>query len=210
MAVLEAFGYGRAASSICLWCRAVSRERLVEAFTCLAEQDPVLRPARSRDRRDDLTEVELDDVGEHRLLGVLVVPKALLAGVGLDELDLLGRPPRELEVAQRLGVDREDRHGRAELGRHVADRCAVGERQIRETGAEELDEAPDHALGAEQFGDRKDEVGGRCPFAHRAVELEPDDLRHEHRQRLAEHRRFSLDAADAPAENPEAVDHRRV
>src|SRR3712207_7814543 len=39
---------------------------------------------------------------------------------------------------------------------------------------------------------------------------EAEHLRDEHRHRLAEHRRLRLDAADAPAEHAEAVDHRRV
>jgi hypothetical protein len=42
------------------------------------------------------------------------------------------------------------------------------------------------------------------------VQLEPDDLGNEHRDRLAEHRGFGLDAADAPAHDAEAVDHRGV
>ena len=41
-------------------------------------------------------------------------------------------------------------------------------------------------------------------------QLEADDLRDEHRERLAEHRRLGLDPADAPAEHAEAVHHRRV
>src|SRR6185437_13998223 len=36
------------------------------------------------------------------------------------------------------------------------------------------------------------------------------DLRYEHRERLAEHRRFGLDAADTPAEDTEPVHHRGV
>ena len=53
-------------------------------------------------RRLDVAEVELDGVGVGRLLGVLVVPEALLLGVGLDELDELLRAPGEGQVAQRL------------------------------------------------------------------------------------------------------------
>jgi hypothetical protein len=43
-----------------------------------------------------------------------------------------------------------------------------------------------------------------------AGQLEADDFGDQHRNRLAEHRRFRLDAADAPAEHAEAVDHRGV
>ena len=43
-----------------------------------------------------------------------------------------------------------------------------------------------------------------------ALELETNDMWNQHRDRLSEHCRFCLDAADAPAQNSEAVDHRRV
>ena len=97
----------------------------------LGQRDPVLRALGAGDARDHLGQVELDLVGVRRLLGVLVVPEPLLLGVGLDERDQLLRPAGELQVAQRLGVDREDRARRAELRRHVADRRPVGERQPR-------------------------------------------------------------------------------
>ena len=58
--------------------------------------------------------------------------------------------------------------------------------------------------------DGEDEVGRGRALAQRAGQPEADDLRHEHRERLAEHRRLGLDPADAPAEHAEAVDHRRV
>ena len=76
--------------------------------------------------------------------------------------------------------------------------------------AEVLDELPDDAGLAQDLVDREDEVGRRRAFGERAVEAEADDLRHEHRDRLAEHRGLGLDPADAPAEDAEAVDHRRV
>ena len=50
----------------------------------------------------------------------------LLPAVGLDEVDLSARATRELEIAQRLAIDREDAARRTVLGRHVADRRTVG------------------------------------------------------------------------------------
>ena len=76
--------------------------------------------------------------------------------------------------------------------------------------AEVLDELPDHARLAQDLGDGQDEVGRGRALGQRAGQLEADDLRHEHRERLAEHRRLGLDPADAPAEHAEAVHHRRV
>ena len=48
------------------------------------------------------------------------------------------------------------------------------------------------------------------PSRHLAGQLEADDLRREHVDRLAEHDRFRLDPADAPPQHAEPVDHRRV
>ena len=48
------------------------------------------------------------------------------------------------------------------------------------------------------------------PSLQLARELEADHLGQQHRKRLAEHGGFGLDAADAPAEHGEAVDHGRV
>ena len=42
------------------------------------------------------------------------------------------------------------------------------------------------------------------------MEPEADDLRHEHRDRLAEHRSLGLDASHTPTQHAEPVDHRRV
>ena len=91
-------------------------ERQPERRLGLGQRDAVLRALRAGQRRHDLAEVELERLGVRRLLGVRVVPQALLAR---------RRPRRarccsfgaagELEVAQRLRVDREDRAGRAEL-----------------------------------------------------------------------------------------------
>ena len=48
------------------------------------------------------------------------------------------------------------------------------------------------------------------PSLQRAGQAHADDVRRQQRQRLVEHRRLGLDAADAPAEHAEPVDHRGV
>ena len=40
--------------------------------------------------------------------------------------------------------------------------------------------------------------------------MHADDVRRQEINRLPEHARLGFDAADAPADNAEAVDHRRV
>ncbi len=60
---------------------------------------------------------------------------------------------------------------------------------------------------AQHLGDGEHQVGGGGAGLELAGELEADDARDQHGDRLAEHRGLGLDAADAPAEDAEAVDH---
>ena len=185
-------------------------ERHPERRLRLGQRHAVLRALRARQRRHDVAEVELQRLRVGRLLRAGVVPQPLLARVRLDQLDPLLRAAGELEVAQRLGVDREHRARRAELRAHVADRRAVGERQVRHARAVELDELADHAVLAQHLGDGEHEVGRGRSLRQLAGQPEADHARDQHRHRLAEHRRLGLDPAHSPAEHAEAVDHRGV
>ena len=120
------------------------------------------------------------------------------------------RPAGEPEVGERLVVDREESHRRPIFRRHVGNRCPVGERHPGQPRPVKLDELPHHARLAEDLGDGEDEVGGGSARGEPAGQLKADHLWEEERQRLAEHHRLRLDAADAPANDPQAVDHRRV
>jgi hypothetical protein len=104
-------------------------------------------------------------------------------------------------------IDREERARRPELGGHVGDGRAVGEREPGEAVAVELDELADHAVGAEHLGDGEDQVGGRHALGQGVRQLEADDLGDEHVVGLAQGDGLGLYAADAPAEDAEAVDH---
>jgi hypothetical protein len=175
----------------------------------VVERDPVLRTLRPGERRHDRRQVELEllRVGD---LAVRVVPQALCLGVGLDQRDLLLVAAGEAQVAQRLVVDREDRDRRAVLRRHVADRRPVGERDGGDPGTVELHELADDTVAPQHLGDRQHEVGRGGAVGQLAGQLEADHPRDQHRHGLAEHRGLRLDAADAPAEDAEAVDHRGV
>ncbi len=139
-----------------------------------------------------------------------VVPERVLLAVRLDQRHALLGPAREAQVAQGFVVDGEEPAGRAVLRRHVPDRGSVGERQPGQAVSEVLDELPDDPRAAEDLRHGQHEVGRCRPLRKLTREAEADHLRHEHRDRLAEHRRLGLDPADAPAEHAEAVDHRRV
>src|SRR5699024_4306042 len=184
-----------------------------ELFLRPRDVNPVLRTLGSRDRGHHGGEVEFEVFGE---LGFDVAlfaggePHSLFFGVGLHERDLLFATAGEAQVVQGDVVDGEHRGGGSEFGAHVPDRCAVGEGNLAHAFAVEFDELTHHSVFAEFLGDRQDDVGCRDTRGDFPLELEPDDLGDEHRYRLAEHRGFRFDPADAPAEHAQAVDHRGV
>ena len=146
--------------------RAARQPRVELAMACgrspwPGQRHPVLGPLRPGDARLDRRRgpapASPRRPGPRR---ARLVEHPLLAGVGLDQLDVSVGPPGQPQVAQRLGVDREDRAGRAELRRHVADRRPVGQRQRRQPGPVELDELADDAVLAQHLGHGEHEVGG--------------------------------------------------
>ena len=176
----------------------------------LGELDAILRTGRPGETRHDGPEVEVDDVRVLGLRSPRDAKDSLRLAVRLDEHHLRLVAAGEAQVPQRLVVDGEDAAGRAVLRGHVRDRRAIGQGELGQPVAEELDELADDALLAKDLGDGEDEIGRRRPLGQAAGELHADDLRDEHRHRLPQHRGLGLDTADSPAENAEPVDHRRV
>ena len=76
-----------------------------------------------------------------------------------------------------------------------------------EAGAVIFHEFAHHALLAQHLRDGQHQIGGGDAFAQFAGELEADHFGNQHRDGLAQHRRFRLDAAHAPAQHRQAVDH---
>ncbi|MDR6099168.1 hypothetical protein QE454_002787 [Microbacterium sp. SORGH_AS454] len=184
----------------------VVEDVLLELRLRLGEEDAVLRALGAGDRGDDRRQVELHVLAEGQL-AVGVVPELLLFGVRLDQGDGLLVATGQTQVLERDVVDGEHRGGGAELGAHVSDGGAVGERNRGHTLAVELHELSDDAVLAQHVGDREHDVGRGHARGDLTAELEADDARDEHRHGLAEHGRLGFDAADAPTENAQAVDH---
>ncbi|SLG27216.1 Uncharacterised protein [Mycobacteroides abscessus subsp. abscessus] len=179
---------------------------LAERVLGIGQLDAVLRTLGSGDRRDDGGQVQLEVLRESRLV-IGVVPHALLTCVGLDERQLCLVATGQTQVVDGLVVDREDRCGRTEFRAHVAQRGAVGQRYLGHTLAVELDELAHHAVLAQHVGDGQHHVGGGHTRLDLAGELEADDARDEHGDRLAQHGCLGLDTPDSPAEHAQAVDH---
>ena len=173
----------------------------------VGEQHAVLRTLRTGQRRQDGAEVKFQAVGEDRIRIAGLDPHPLRLGVGFDQVGAMGLTAGGAQIVDGGLGHREEAAGGAVFRSHVGDGRLVFQGQAREAGTEELDELADDALLAEHLGDGQHQVGGGRAVRHRARQAEADDFRDQHRDRLAQHGRFSFDAADAPAQDGQAVDH---
>ena len=169
--------------------------------------DLVLRAFRTGDRRYDRRHVQLEDVREHRVFRSLVDPQALRLRIGFHEGDARLVAAGGGQIADGRRRDGEEAAGGAVFRGHVGDGGLVLDGQADDARAEELDELADHALLAEHLGDGQDQIGGGRAFRQGTGQAEADDFRDQHGDGLAQHGRLGLDAADAPAEHGQAVDH---
>ncbi len=184
-----------------------ARKRGAKALRDRRQRDTALGALRSGHRRHHGAEIERQRFREHRVGRLGGAEQALRLGVSGNQRNALGLAARRFEVINGRGIDREEATGCAIFRRHIADGRLVGHREIIKTGAEELDEFAHHALLAQHLRHRQHQVSRGDAFLHLPLELEADHFGQQHRQRLAEHRSLCLDAADAPAEHGETVDH---
>ena len=181
-------------------------EVLVEELIHLREGDTVLRPFGASKARHHAGHVELERFRENRLVGG-VKPQALFFGVGFNQSKALFRAARQTHVLESLVVDAKETAGRTVLWRHIGDSRAVSEGEPCNAFAVEFDKAAHHAHFAQHFHTGKHKVGCGDTFGHFAGEFEAHNFRDQHRDRLAQHRCFCLDPANAPAKNAKTVDH---
>ncbi len=194
--VLVGFGHAQAAGQFLL-------ERLVRTL----QHDAVLRALGAGDGRHDGLKVEFQRIGEHGVRRFGMTEHALCLQVFRRQLDAVFLTAGLAQVIQRQVINREEAAGRAIFRGHVGDGRTVGNRQVVKGGAEEFDKLADNALLAQHLRDRQHEVGGGRPLGQLANQLEADHIGDEHGDRLAQHRGFRLDPANAPAQNAHAVDH---
>ena len=169
--------------------------------------DLVLRAFRTGDRGHNRGHVQFQHVREHGVFGGLVDPQPLSLGIGFHEGDARLVAAGSGQIADGRRRDGEEAAGGAVFRGHVGDGGLVLDGQADDAGAEELDEFPDHALLAQHLGDRQHQIGGGRAFRQGTGQAEADDFRDQHGNGLAQHGGLGLDAADAPAQHGQAVDH---
>ena len=173
----------------------------------LGEQDPVLGPLGAGQTGHHRPHVQLQHGAVIRCRRIGLAEHTLGPGVGLHQGDLLLVAAGQAQVVQALRVDREDAAGGAILRRHVGDGGTIGQRQVIQARAEEFHELADHAVLAQHLGNGQHEVRGGGAFGQFPGQAKTNDLRDEHGDGLAQHGRLGLDAAHAPTQHADAVDH---
>ncbi len=182
-------------------------EERVEGLIEPRDVDAVLGALGAGHRRDDLREVQFQQVGIVALPLVRDAEHSLSFEVGLHRPAKFFAASRTAEVIDRLVVDREEAHGGAVFGGHVGDGGAIGQGQCLRARTEELHELADHSVGAQHLGDAKRQVGGGDSFRQVAVQVDAHHLGNQEGDRLTEHAGLGFDAAHAPAHHAETVDH---
>ena len=176
----------------------------------LAKRNPVLRALGTCDGRFHGTEIQVEDGGVVTLPLSRHPEQPLGLEVALHSLHLVFAAAGRAQVEAGLLVDGEVPDRRSVLGRHVRQRRTVRHREASRAFAVELDELADHPRLAQELRDPQHQVSRGHALAQPAVQVHADHVREKEVHGLPEHRRLSLDAADSPADDPKAVDHRGV
>ncbi len=155
-------------------------------------------------------QVDPDDACVARHRGVGGTEQSREPRVALDERDVGRAATGRAQVLERRAIDREEAACRAVLGRHVGKGGALGNRHVRDAGAEEFDRAVDDPLLPQPLGDQERNVGGVDAWRGIAFELDSDHFGNREHVGEPKQRRLGIDAAHTPPEHAECVDHRRM
>ena len=185
-------------------------QRLVVHALHILEQHAILRAGGASQAGLDRAQVQFDHAREDWVWRGIGAVKTLRFHVRFDDLNFILQASGALHVAHRFAVHREETHRRAVLRGHVGNRRAVRQGHAAQSRAEELHEFTDDVRLAQHLRDDQRQIGRGAALGHRAGDLEADDLWRQHVQRLPEHHGFGFDAADAPTDDAQPVDHRRV
>src|SRR5471032_871063 len=182
-------------------------EQFREVGLDVADFDTVLRAFRAGQRWGHRCQIQGYHAGVVDLAFFWHAEQVLRLEVAFECSDFSFAAAGALEVIDGRFVDWEEAHGCAVFRRHVGDGCAVGQGQGFSAFAEEFDELADDFFFAQQFGDGQYQVGCGAAFAQRAGQVHADHVRGQEVDWLAQHAGFRLDAAHAPADYADAVDH---
>src|SRR5690606_27354257 len=139
-----------------------------------------------------------------------IAPQLLNLAVLLDQINLLLRTACHVHVVQGSVVNGEEHGGGAVLRCHIGDHAAVAQRQLVHAGAEELYKLADHAQFAQILRDDQYQVRRQYAVIHLAGQLDTHHGRQGDGYGQTHHHGFGFNTTHTPAQNAQAVNHRRV
>ncbi len=175
----------------------------------IGQGDAILWPFGAGNRRLHACHVELQALIKLWNHGI-IPPHPLRLGIGLNQSDRIRVATGETQIIQGLIINGEQAAGGAILRSHVGDSGAIGQRQLCHPRTIKLDKFPHHAVLAQHLHYGEHQIGGGSARWQRANKLKTHHLGHQHRDRLPQHRRLSLNAANTPAQYTKPIDHGRV
>ena len=88
-----------------------------------------------------------------------IAEQALRFGISFNQCDVFFRATGQAQIIQGFVIDGENAAGRTVFGCHIGNRGAVGQRHMRQTGAEKLDKFTDHPEFAQHLRDCQYQIG---------------------------------------------------
>ena len=151
-------------------------------------------------------EVQRQRVRKHRVRRACAAEQRLLFGVALQQAGS-SRAAGAAQITQRLIIRWKEAACSAVLRRHVGNCGAVGQRHSAKSRPKKFHKLVYNTFGAQHLRDRQHQIGGSDAFAQLALQFEPNHLRRHNVQRLAEHDGLGFNAAHAPAQHTQPVNH---
>ena len=186
------------------------REQAGEGVFEIGDIDAVLRALGTCHAGLDGREVEVDIHAVGDVAFFRHAEEVLSLEIVLKSAALLWRAAGGGKVVDGFGINGEEAHRGAVFGSHVCDGRTVGERECDRALAVEFNKFSNNLRSAEELGDMECEVGRGDAFAQAASEVYSHDFWREEIDGLTEHSGLCFDAAHAPTDDAEAVDHGRV
>ena len=171
---------------------------------------PVLRTFRPGNRRIDRVEIKFYDGGVIDVSFGWNAKHSLGLVVITDRVDLRVLAACISKIIERFFVDRKKSHRRPIFRGHIGDSCTVG--RVKSSGAlaKEFNKFSDNIRFTQHLSYSQNEVCRGRTLWQFAGQMHTHNVRRQKIHGLTEHSSLSLNAADAPADDTEAVDHRSV
>ena len=145
----------------------------------LRQHHSVLRTFRPGQAGLHIRQIQRQPGGKARLIS-LVTPQPLLFAVCFHQRDFVITAPGQAHVAECNLIRREETTGCSVLRRHIGNRGAVSQRQLRQTVTPEFNKFAHHTVFAQHLGHSQHQVSGSDPLTQTAGQLKPDHIRDQH------------------------------